>query len=377
MPSPSGVWYAQYDRLRDRVLHLRETFRGRCRELGVSPDAVLDEARQEILARAVHESNWQEGLELSLGRTQELTLAALDELDGIVGPHLDMNVILKAHRDHVVRLKRSGAPVEELATYNLALAHHALRAIGNELATRQAASLAHALDGIMKRVDSLGAGVPEDIRLVVERSRSLLDGLKRDESPVLLPMIPAVETSGDLLNSMLRMEFDHLLHPMRIGYIHFLHRLTLMGIAPLASCGRFRRSHVHVGNFQLHFPVPAAVPAMMEEYCRTFPTVLPNTVKYDPVLVAARASHQFVCIHPYIDGNGRVSRLLMNLVLWGHHPPVYLKADKKGRHRYAQALKRADRGNVEALASLIAMSLIEVYESIIRTLVRPGDSPGS
>jgi len=47
---------------------------------------------------------------------------------------------------------------------------------------------------------------------------------------------------------------------------------------------------------------------------------------------------------------------------------VYLKADKKGRHRYSQALRRADRGNLFPLASLIAISLKEVYEKIIAYL---------
>lgn len=86
-------------------------------------------------------------------------------------------------------------------------------------------------------------------------------------------------------------------------------------------------------------------------------------------MLAASASHRFVAIHPFEDGNGRASRLLMNLVLVGHKmPPVYLKADKKGRHRYTQALRRADRGNIEPLACLIAMSLIDVYEKMLKSL---------
>jgi hypothetical protein len=53
------------------------------------------------------------------------------------------------------------------------------------------------------------------------------------------------------------------------------------------------------------------------------------------------------------------------LVLWGHHPPVYLKADKKGRHRYAQALRRANRGDMKPLGCLIAMALVEIYGKLI------------
>jgi hypothetical protein len=58
----------------------------------------------------------------------------------------------------------------------------------------------------------------------------------------------------------------------------------------------------------------------------------------------------------------------MNLVLWRHHPPVYLKADKKGRHRYGQALRRADNGDLKPLACLIAMSLLDIYASLLAAL---------
>ena len=63
-----------------------------------------------------------------------------------------------------------------------------------------------------------------------------------------------------------------------------------------------------------------------------------------------------------------MSRLVMNMVLWDQFPPVYLKADKKGRHRYVQALKRADRGNMTPLACLIAMSLKSIYQKLLRSV---------
>jgi Fic family protein len=142
-----------------------------------------------------------------------------------------------------------------------------------------------------------------------------------------------------------------------------------MGIAPLQRLGQFRRNSVHIsGNPDLYLATPAVVPQLMTEFCQHFPTILPTTVRYDPVLKAAETSHRFVRIHPYRDGNGRVSRLLMNLVLWGHFPPVYLKADVKGRHRYAQALHRADRGNIKPLGALIALSLIEIYTRLLSAL---------
>ena len=181
-------------------------------------------------------------------------------------------------------------------------------------------------------------------------------------------MTASAESIGQLSKKLTDLPFDSLLNPMRTAYVHFFHKLVLMGIMPIGRCGSFRKTPVHVGNPNVFFPVPSAVPKLMAEYCLRFPTILPSTVTFDPIMEAARASYRFVCVHPYADGNGRVSRVIMNLVLWGHFPPVYLKADRKGRHRYGYALGRADRGDLTPLASLIAMSLIEIYERILGTL---------
>ena len=147
-----------------------------------------------------------------------------------------------------------------------------------------------------------------------------------------------------------------------------------MGIADPSKCGAFRKTPVHVGDSDVFFAPPSLVPEMMNEFCHEFRYILPSVANYDPILNTAKVSYRFVRIHPYHDGNGRVSRLLMNLVLWGHHPPVYLKADKKGRHRYAQALRRANRGDMKPLGCLIAMSLVEIYGKLIQAV---GDEPRS
>ncbi len=283
-----------------------------------------------------------------------------------------MNKILRFHRNAVVRMKQGGASTDEIGAYNLARAHHAISWVGSELATRQSASLAQALRKCQSLIAGIRTKVPTEALSKIEGGFALVDRLEADDSSVAVPMTAPPKNQGHLLTQLLKLDSENLLHPMRCSYVHFLHRLVLMGIMPSEKCGRFRKTAVHVGNFDLYFPAPSAVPQMMREYCRKFPTILPGTVKYDPIVEAAKASHRFVSVHPYEDGNGRVSRLIMNLVLWGHFPPVYLKADKKGRHRYRQALQRADRGSIEPLASLISMSLLEIYGRLIRSV---GSSP--
>ena len=364
----SNVWHNNYSSLRTQVEELRRRFLQRCAELAVDPNIVLGEFSREILVRAVHESNWQEGIELDAGRTQKLASAAFDDMEDVVGPHLDMNKVLRFHRDTVIRLKREGASLEEVATYNLARAHHAITWIGSELAERQALSLAQAIRGFQAIYEKFRDKLPLESKATIERGFALVDDLEAAKDSVSRPMTAPPNSTGHMTSELLKLESDNLLNPMRCSYIHFLHRLILMGIMPHERCGHFRKISVHVGNPDIYFPVPSAVPQIMKEFCKNFPTILPTTVKYDPVLVAAKTSHKFVSIHPYEDGNGRVSRLIMNLVLWGHFPPVYLKADKKGRHRYGQAIKRADRGNIEPLAALIAISLTEIFEKLLRSL---------
>ena len=75
--------------------------------------------------------------------------------------------------------------------------------------------------------------------------------------------------------------------------------------------------------------------------------------KLPPVELAALLHYKFVCIHPFDDGNGRISRLLMNYVLLRHGlTPIIIKsADKKN---YLYALHQADAGDLDAFIHYIA-----------------------
>lgn len=84
-----------------------------------------------------------------------------------------------------------------------------------------------------------------------------------------------------------------------------------------------------------------------------------------PLTLAAMLHYKFVCIHPFDDGNGRISRLLMNYVLLQNNlPPVIIKsADKKN---YLFALNRADTGDYEAFILYIAEQLKWSLEMAIK-----------
>jgi len=91
----------------------------------------------------------------------------------------------------------------------------------------------------------------------------------------------------------------------------------------------FIRSSLHVP------PGHEKVPGLMALYCR-----LVNELDASPVVRAAMAHWAFETIHPYPDGNGRIGRLLMNLVLGAEGQPwITIVADD--RVEYFTALQRA------------------------------------
>jgi len=365
------IWYEKYDELSARISQVREEYLVKCQSLSIHPTQALSEFSRDLVSRIVHESNWQEGLCLDQDRTRELVDAVFDDPGMVRGPHLDFQGLLSVHRTQVLRMKRQGVSNEELAALNLSRAHRCIQWIAHELSSRQTATLIQALKESEPLLRKYADRIPPESAAPIEAGMRTICALQADQCPAYGPLTDNIATTGELYKHLINVDFEELLHPFRLDYIHFLHRLTMMGILPPRKCGILRKVPVSVGDPDILFPPPAAIPPLMEEYCKHFPTILPSTVKYDPILTAAKASYDFVRIHPYTDGNGRVSRLLMNMILWSHHPPVCLKADKKGRHKYHTAIRRANRGNLRPLGCLISEAIIDNYTRMVAALTPP------
>ena len=134
--------------------------------------------------------------------------------------------------------------------------------------------------------------------------------------------------------------------------IRELHRLILKGIDDLEA-GVYRRHNVRIVGARIIPPQAIKVKALMSELLTWYYEhihILPI-----PVL-AAQFHYRFVCIHPFIDGNGRVARLLMNLILMKHGFPstVILKVDRK---RYYRVLNEANIGSEESFENFIGRSI--------------------
>jgi len=86
-----------------------------------------------------------------------------------------------------------------------------------------------------------------------------------------------------------------------------------------------------------------------------------------PVIIAAEAHTRFVNIHPFVDGNGRTARLLLNLVLLQNgYVPVIIK--NKDRAHYLDAIESWQRGNKEDFYTLIMNYEKETLEIYLQTI---------
>ncbi len=113
-----------------------------------------------------------------------------------------------------------------------------------------------------------------------------------------------------------------------------------------------------------HYASPEETPIQMGELVDWFRTE-EEKGELHPVALAALLHYKFVRIHPFDDGNGRLSRLLMNYVLLKNNlPPVVIKTmDKKN---YLFALNQADAGDLDAFIKYIATQAIWSIELSIK-----------
>ena len=145
-----------------------------------------------------------------------------------------------------------------------------------------------------------------------------------------------------------------------------VHNLILRGIIP-EDAGRYRRVQVMIKGSSHMPPQPFIVPKEMEDY---FIWYNENKGKLHPVILAAEMHERLVTIHPFIDGNGRTSRLVMNLILLQNGFVIAnIKGDYDSRMNYYQALETAQTlGNKEDFLLFIAQiekECLERYLGII------------
>lgn len=104
--------------------------------------------------------------------------------------------------------------------------------------------------------------------------------------------------------------------------------------------GRYRNLAVRLGGSETILPNPLKVPELMEEFVKWLQSDNPD----HPVKIAIDTHYKLVSIHPFVDGNGRTARLLLNLLLMqAGFPPAIIR--KEDRTVYIDSLEKGQTKN--------------------------------
>lgn len=120
-----------------------------------------------------------------------------------------------------------------------------------------------------------------------------------------------------------------------------IHSLVLHGI-DRENGGTYRQENVMISGSDFVPPVFLHVPQLMDDFFAFYDD---NKNTMHPVELASELHERLVTIHPFIDGNGRTARLLMNLILIRHgYPMTILSSENEKRYAYYDSLEAAQTG---------------------------------
>ncbi len=148
--------------------------------------------------------------------------------------------------------------------------------------------------------------------------------------------------------------------PINENEILNIHKIILNGIDDI-NAGFYRDCMVRISGSRVVLPNPVKVPLLMTDFCKWL-----STQDMTNPVTAILAHLKFVSIHPFVDGNGRCARLLMNLILLkaGYAPIIIRKTDRK---RYLDAIEKAqlsadDTAYVKYMEKILLRSMKTVVD---------------
>lgn len=148
-----------------------------------------------------------------------------------------------------------------------------------------------------------------------------------------------------------------------------IHKLILSGIDDM-NAGFYRSVRVRISGSQTILPNPVKVPELMNEFGAWL-----ASSHVSPVDKAIEAHYRLVSIHPFVDGNGRTARLLMNLILMqdGYCPIIIRPIDRK---RYLSALEtRQTKDNATPYTNFMLTALNRSLKIVIDALDTDKETP--
>ncbi len=170
--------------------------------------------------------------------------------------------------------------------------------------------------------------------------RETAELLEREITPNTKPLndVKEAEAHKNVFYEMLNYKKD-----LTLQTILFWHKKLFDSSKPEIS-GKIRQHQVAISGSKFMPPFPAEVYPLLMEFLRWYNK---NKTILHPIVQAALVHLKFVTIHPFTDGNGRISRLLMNFVLNKHKFPMR-NIQYENRNSYNNALERSQNTKDES-----------------------------
>lgn len=133
--------------------------------------------------------------------------------------------------------------------------------------------------------------------------------------------------------------------------------------------GHFRRHDIHPFPAGMTPPSWVEVESTLGDWIKAVEEIQPGTTEFPEAI--AQCHCRFEQIHPFIDGNGRTGRLVLNLVLvrMGYPPAIIYKSE---RGRYLKALQKADNGEYGVLGEFLARAILDnLYKFVVPAVAGP------
>lgn len=218
------------------------------------------------------------------------------------------------------------------------------------------------LDGYRPLAPSVVAYINDELRLLLTYHSNAIEGNTLSLRETQLVIEHGITVGGHSMREHLEATnhaeaFAYLTElvskhaPITRDVVLRLHALVVDRI--LDSAGQFRAGPVTIRGVALQPPRASEVPKLMREWVAWLGG---EGQRYPLVLRAAIAHHGFEAVRPFLDGNGRTGRLLLNLILMQHgYPPALLL--QEWRLAYLEALSAANRGRYSPLANLVGRAV--------------------
>lgn len=146
-----------------------------------------------------------------------------------------------------------------------------------------------------------------------------------------------------------------------------LHRLFYQQI-DVEKAGHYRNVKIYISGSRYAVAAVSKIPGEMQKLVKWYNE---NEKKLHPIELAATLHQRFVFIHPFVDGNGRVARLLMNLALLRNGYTIAI-IPAILRHEYIYSLETAHT-RPEVFVDFIADRVIATQLDLLR-LMRDDDT---